>query len=314
MKTVLMLLGLAFVSVLAAQDTRTYVQSTLDGSGNRVDGPAITETRSKADFEHTEKQASINGRMVPRERIKEQIIRDDSTGREVVRIVQRFDAAGNPGPLEKTLIEERKIGDRLTVLSTVYRSDLNGNLQVSERSVTETVKSGSGQHSEIVVERPSINGAMEAIEKKSVEKMGSANAYQENATTYRKGANGFTPASRKVTDHSEARGQSTERSAEYGVSGSGGLELQGQTVVSTTRRADGSEVSVVDVFGLSAPGTVQSRDAGLQLKEREVVDRKPGAGGSTVETVSVQRPSVSDPGVLGAARVVSETVCRGKCK
>ena len=94
---------------------------------------------------------------------------------------------------------------------------------------------------------------------------------------------------------------------------SGALELQGQTVVRTTRRADGSELSVVDVFGVSVPGTVGSRDAGLQLKEREFVDRKPGAAGSVVETVSVQQPSVSDPGVLGAAKVISETICRGKC-
>ncbi len=309
-----MLVGFATVAFLAAQETRTYTGSSVDGSGNRVDGPAITESRSKAAFERTEKQQSVNGRMVPRERIEERVIRDDSTGREVERIVQKFDATGNPGPLEKTLTEERKVGDRLTVSSTVYRGDLNGNLQVSERSVIETLKTGSGQHSDIVIERPSINGAMETVERKSVEKMVSGDRYQENATTFRRGANGFYPASRIVTDHSQAKGEATESSAEYGSSGSGALELQGQTVTRTTKRADGSELSVVDVFGLSTPGTVQSRDAGLQLKERELVDRKPGAGGSVVETVSLQRPSVSDPGVLGPARVVSETVCRGTCK
>jgi hypothetical protein len=33
-----------------------------------------------------------------------------------------------------------------------------------------------------------------------------------------------------------------------------------------------------------------------------------------VETVSVRRPTVSDPGTLGPPRQLSQTVCKGDCK
>ena len=33
-----------------------------------------------------------------------------------------------------------------------------------------------------------------------------------------------------------------------------------------------------------------------------------------VETLSVRRPTVSDPNRLGALQQISETVCKGKCQ
>ena len=45
-----------------------------------------------------------------------------------------------------------------------------------------------------------------------------------------------------------------------------------------------------------------------------MIDSQAGPGNSVVQTLSVRRPTVSDPGVLGPVRQLSQTVCKGDCK
>lgn len=299
-------LGFALAAtLLLAQEITTYSSSS---------GRVVTESRTKSSLQRTELTQSINGRQVPLEQIEERLLKEDAAGRTVERIVHRFDPNGKPSPPEKTVIEEQKRPDGATIRSSTYRSDLNGNLQLSERSVTETRKSASGLSSEIAVERPTPNGGLETVEKTTVVQAGTPENYQESATTLRKGASGFYPALKVVTNHTGKAGQTTENSAQYEVGSSGSLELHSQTVLRVEKRPDGSESREQDVFDKSVPGTIDAPGAKLRLKEREYVERRPGSGGSVTETVSVRRPSVSDPNVLGPPRIVSETVCRGNCK
>src|SRR5437763_11157147 len=93
---------------IAAQDTATFRTYSVDVNGHRVDGPQITETKTKTSLERTERLQSINGRLVPLERIEERSIRDDSSERVVERTVQRFDQEGHPAPPEQSLIELQK--------------------------------------------------------------------------------------------------------------------------------------------------------------------------------------------------------------
>jgi hypothetical protein len=76
------------------------------------------------------------------------------------------------------------------------------------------------------------------------------------------------------------------------------------------KNADGTEVREVDLFR-NVPGRVGT-GAAPALTERQVVEQRK-QNGSVVETVSVQRPSVSDPNRLGAPQQISEKVCTGKC-
>ena len=313
MKLVLLALGAA--SLLLAQETSVYKNSTRDLNGNRREGPEVVQTTSSNFSERTERLQSINGRLSPRERIEDRVLRDDASSRIVERTVRRFDPTGNPGPPEKTVVEEQKGAAQSTVRTTTYRGDISGNLQLFERSVTEIRKQGDRQTSNTIVERPTINGSIEAVEKKLIEKSTNGAGYEETATTFRKGANGFAEAVRVVSSHVENNGKSTDNSAQYEVGSSGRLELHEQTVTHTIKNPDGSQTSEVDLFGASVPGTVASASqSALQLKEREIVERKPAPGGGVLETTSVRRPSVSDPGVLGAAHVISETVCKGRCQ
>ena len=68
----------------------------------------------------------------------------------------------------------------------------------------------------------------------------------------------------------------------------------------------------MNLFGRNVPGTVDP-DGKLKLYEQQVIEQKTGPGNSVVETVSVRRPTVSDPNTLGPSRQISETVCKGKC-
>jgi hypothetical protein len=93
----------------------------------------------------------------------------------------------------------------------------------------------------------------------------------------------------------------------------GQLELTSQSASSSLKRPDGSEVTEVNLFARSADGRTQPRGAPLQIKEQQIIERAKTADG-VVETLSVRRPSIADPGRLGELRLLYETVCTGKCE
>ncbi len=131
---------------------------------------------------------------------------------------------------------------------------------------------------------------------------------------YRRSENGdFYPAQREVKEETKAGDRTVEKTALYQARGSAELQLSRQAVSTTTKHPDGSEVAEVDLYGDSVPGTVHSSGASQQLYEQQIIQRKKGPGGEVIETLSVRRPSISDPQHLGDPQKISETVCTGKC-
>ena len=90
------------------------------------------------------------------------------------------------------------------------------------------------------------------------------------------------------------------------------MQLSRQTVSRLKKNPDGTETRVVDVFGSSAPGRAVSGE-GMQLRERQIIDRQPTSDGGFVESFSIQRPGLTSSRELGPAKKISETVCSGKC-
>ncbi|HEX5226969.1 MAG TPA: hypothetical protein VFW44_04630, partial [Bryobacteraceae bacterium] len=125
---------------------------------------------------------------------------------------------------------------------------------------------------------------------------------------------GFYPAVRQTTQHNVQNSEVTENSAEYERDSNGELSLHGQTVTHMTTRPDGLKDTVVDIYSRDVPGTASGTGAPLKLKERQIYESTAGPGGSVVQTLSVQRPTLADPGSLGPARQLSQTVCKGDCK
>jgi hypothetical protein len=247
------------------------------------------------------------------EEVQEQVLRNDSTGKVTERIVRRYDPQGNPLPPVRQTIEEQKRPDgSSTTQSTTYTTDINGNSQITEKTVTDTQKNGSGETSQTVVQRPTVNG-FETVEKQSevVSKLG--DNYQAESTTYRRDGNGgFYPAVRQTTEHTVQGSEVSDSSAEYERGAEGELQLHGQTVKKTVTRPDGLQDSVVNIYSRNVPGTTS--ESGLKLEEQQMIESTPGPNNTVVQTLSVRRPTVSDPGTLGPARQLSETVCKGNCK
>jgi hypothetical protein len=307
---------LACTLSLAAQQSNVSDTSSVDINGNRVaDGPAISNTKSATGSVTTETHQSINGGAVPMERVEERVLRDDATGRLTERIIRRFDPQGNPMPSVKETIEEQKRADgSSTIQSTTYRGDINGNMQIAQKTTTDSHPSSSGETSETIVQRPTADG-LTTVEKRDQVVVKQPSGYQSESTTYRSDGNGgFYTAVRQTTEHTEQNSKSSENSAEYETGPNGELQLHSQTVTKTVTRPDGSKDAVVEIYGRNVPGTVAGSDSALKLQEQQVIETVPGPNNTVVQTLSVRRPSVSDPQTLGPARQISETVCKGDCK
>src|SRR5437016_11014603 len=125
--------GAALVAQQSSQQTGTW---TIDTSGQRVEGHVYQSSDSPANSQRMEMSRSINGRLVPVQSSEDRVLRKDSQGKSVERILRLYDQNGNPVPGKKILTEETKNADgSITIRSTTYDMDLSGNMQVSERTV-----------------------------------------------------------------------------------------------------------------------------------------------------------------------------------
>jgi hypothetical protein len=299
-----------------AQQSNVQQSTAVDVNGNPASyGPAISQAETPSGAQTLVTTQSINGRTVPMEQVETRILQQSASEKVTERIVRRYDPQGNPLPPTRQVIEEHIRADgSSTTDSTTYATDINGNSVVTEKSVTDTQKTAGGETAETVIQRPTVNG-LETVEKQSVVMSKQPNGYQSETTTYRRDGNGgFAAAVRQTTEHTVQGSEATDNSAEYERNAEGDLQLHGQTVTHTVTQPDGLKNSVVDIYSRDVPGVVTGNESGLKLQERDSIDNTPGPGGSVVQTFSLQRPTVSDPGTLGPARQISETVCKGDCK
>jgi hypothetical protein len=133
-------------------------------------------------------------------------------------------------------------------------------------------------------------------------------------TVYRPSQNGgLSEAVRTVSQESKKNGQTVVSTADYEPGVTGQLELHSQSVTTTVKQPDGSETKQVDLYDAAAAGHVRENGGPQQLKEEQIITRKTGADGSVTETLSVRRPSISDPNHLGNLQQISQTVCQGQC-
>ncbi|MCS7023472.1 MAG: hypothetical protein NZV14_01630 [Bryobacteraceae bacterium] len=306
------LIPLAFCLPLFAQQTQsTYIS---DLNGRSVPWGNVTVTKSGNTLTVTELTQSINGRTVPLQSVEERVIREDSAGRVVERIIRRYDATGNPGPLERQIIDEKKNADgSVTSVTSIYRGDLNGRFQLAERTTSEGRKSGSQQTTTTVVERPGINGAFDVAERQTLVVRDDGGKSHSDFTVFRKDSTGrFSEAFRVVTTQEEQDGQRLENIAQYELTDSGKLNLAAQTVVRARKNPDGTESREVDIYR-AVPGVVNTTGKPV-LYERQLIEQR-RQGEKLIETTSVQRPTVSDPKRLGAPQKIAERVCSGtNCK
>jgi len=300
---------LVLVASLAAGQSVVSTVTT-DLNGRRVDSPSLVS----ADGRRTELGRSINGGQVPLEQTDTKVLSEDANGKVVETIVRKFNPNGQLASTERVVTDTQKTPDGLVARSTTYRSDINGSMREAERSVTQSHQQGSVSRAETVVERPTVNSSFETVEKRSTVTETSGDNSHQDLTVQRRSTNGdFDTVLREVKDKTKQGDQTVENTALYEPRDSAKLELSRQSVTKTTTASDGSEVAEVNLYRPAVPGVAQSTGSSQQLYEQQIVSRSKGPGDTVVETLSVRRPTVSDPNHLGGLQKISETVCSGKC-
>jgi hypothetical protein len=304
-------------SAAHAQNVAKYDFDVRDVYGNPTRAPETVATvtaNGRRSFERTE---SINGTRVKLESVTEKIEQKDARTRVTERTIQRFDPNGNPAGLERQLVTELKNDDgTLSSTTQKFRSDLNGSLSLAEKAETVQRKtSPTTVESSTVVSRPTVNGSFSIVERdESVKNASAEGKWLETRAVWRNGENGFYQANKVVTEHAEQNNRATENSAEYEVGSSGALELHQQLSVETLKQPDGSSVTSIDYFNRHAPGYAVTNDQQLALRAREIREHRAEGSQRTVDTLSIQHPTITDPTRLGPPKLVSETVCTGVCK
>lgn len=291
------------------QESRTYV---FDANGRRTEWSVATRDENSS----SETVRNLNGRQVPVERTEEKVTRRPDGTVVTERLVRRFGPDGAPLPPEKIVTETSVRPDGLLVeTSTVYRGDINGSLRPAEKSVREARKQGDQTVSETRIERPGVNGSFELQEKRSATEIvrESEKASERDETVYVRDANGaFVPVRRRVARAREADGALQRQEEEYEAATSGSLRLSRQLSSVTRKNPDGTEDTVVDVYGVTAPGRAIEPGSPAQLRERQIFTSRQSPDGSVVTVFAVQRPSLNSPSELGRPETVSETVTRVK--
>ncbi|MGQ9916216.1 MAG: hypothetical protein ACUVS7_02245 [Bryobacteraceae bacterium] len=305
-----LIVWLACAAVWGQQrETRTFV---FDPNGRRTEWSVATRGQSSS----SETIRNLNGRQVPVEQTEERVTRRPDGTVVTERLIRRFDNNGALLPPEKTVTETLTRPDGTTVeVSTIYRGDINGRLRPAEKAVLEARKEGDRTVSETRVERPSINGSFELLEKRTATEVirEEDKSSQRDETVYVRDANGvFVPAQRRVTRARESGGKLEQQVEEYEAATTGSLRLSRQISSVTQKNPDGTENTVVDVYGVAAPGRTIEAGAAPQLRERRLFSSRQSADGTVVTVFSVQRPSLNSPKELGRPEVVSETITRVK--
>jgi hypothetical protein len=303
------LLAILATAALAQSVSKTY---TTDINGNRVETPAV----ESSDHTRTEVTQNLNGRKVPLEQVEERVIRQDGNTKVTERIVRKFDASGQPVLTDRQMIEEQKRPDGVTTNVTTYRTNLNGREQEAERATTVQQIRGNVTQTESTVARPTINGSFETVQKSTAVAEKTPAGTREDQTTYQRGENGgFVVSAREVKETSQTGNKSTENRTLYQPFGADGqMRVTEQSVSETVKQPDGAELVQKTIYGPSWTGNVGSAEAGPQLREQDLIERKPGPGGTVVESTSVSRPTPSNPNKLSPPTKISETVCTGNCK
>jgi hypothetical protein len=295
----------------SARETTTYIY---DGMGNRTPATSSTSSRTGSGSQNVERVRSVNGREVPVESVQERVVSVGGGVRVVERMVRRYDAEGQPGPPEKTRVEERTAADgSVTTATSRYRGDLNGSYQLAEKTVEQSRKTGNVTTLTTSVERPSLNATLDLVEKSTRTTSEKENATHSESVTYRRDAGGsFYAAAQEVADRTKTPASVAETVTTFEGAPGGKMRFSRRTVSTARTAADGSEHRETDVYNVVVPGQVSSaEEARPQLRERQILERKTDASGAVVETVSVRRPSLADPQRLGGEQKISEVVCRG---
>jgi hypothetical protein len=216
------------------------------------------------------------------------------------------DVNGNRALVQVTEEEKHILpGDDSNIVRVTYNPDVNGRLQPVQREIVETKKIGNLEEANTTVMLPSANGGLgPAFKTHELRKRAANDTVETEKTTWLPGVNGKWQLS-EIRRNIATQG-AKDRSIEERVSrpdAEGRLGQISGVVSQETESTPGEKRTVVETYSIDVPGA--TRDDSLHLVERKTSTE---SSSSTGERATEQKVEQIDPGDPGSGLRVSVSV------
>jgi hypothetical protein len=228
---------------------------------------------------------------------RETLTVDASTVRTTMRTFAR-DVNGMKALVQVTEEEKHILpGDDSNIVRVTYNPDVNGRLQPVQREIVETKKIGNDlEETNTTVMLTNINGGLApAFKTHELHKRAANDAMETEKTTWLPDVNGKWQLSE--IRHNIATQGAKGRSIEERVSrpdAEGKLGQISRVVSQETGSTSGEKRSVVETYSIDVPGT--TRDSSLHLVERKTSTDSSSSTGERATEQKVEQINPGDPG------------------
>jgi len=287
-------------SLTAGEPSKSWTATT-DLKSNDPNPTRIIESHSQSGNRTVDKQSvqirGLDGRLVPYQDIEGETVQvDASTVRTTTRTFGR-DASGAKSLLQVTEEEIHTLpGGGSNVVRTTSNADLNGILQPVQREIVETKRIGVNlDETKTTVMLPSINGGLAPVLKTDEVRKRSANdAVEAQKTTLLSDGAGNWQVSeirqstiRQGTDNRTTDERILRRDAE------GKLNEVSRVVSKRSESNSGEKRAMVETYSIDVPG--KTPDGSLHLVERATTVQRTTATGEQITDQRVEQPNSGDP-------------------
>jgi hypothetical protein len=239
-----------------------------------------------------------DGRFEPYQDIEKEILTVDAfTVRSTMRTFAR-DVNGSKALVQLTEEDKHILpGDDSNIVRMTYNQDVNGRLQPVQREMVETKKIGKNlEETNTTVMLPSVNGGLAPVSKThELRKRAANDTIEIEKTTWLTDVNGKWQVS-EVRQATNTKGQ-TDRTIEEHVSridSEGKVGEVSRVVSHESESPSGEKRSVVEAFSIDVPGT--TRDGSLHLVERKTSVESSNLTGVRANQQRIEQTSPGDPG------------------
>ena len=228
---------------------------------------------------------------------RETLTVDASTVRTTMRTFAR-DVNGTKALVQVTEEEKHILpGDDSNIVRVTYNPDVNGRLQPVQREIVETKKIGKDlEEANTTVMLPSVNGGLApAFKTHELRKRAANDTVETEKTTWLPDVNGKWQLS-EIRQNIATQG-AKDRSIEERVSrpdAEGKLGQISRVVSQETESTSGEKRSVVETYSIDVPGT--TRDGSLHLVERKTSTESSSSTGKRATEQKVEQINPGDPG------------------
>jgi hypothetical protein len=211
--------------------------------------------------------------------------------------------------------EERHIlpGGDSHVVRITSNPDVNGRPQPVQREIVETKRVGTDtEETNTTVMLPSANGGLApAFKTHEVRKQGTNHTMESQKTTWLPDVNGNWQVSeiRKEVTNQEANHRISEERVSR-LDAEGKLAEMSRVVSEESENSSGDKHNVVETYSVDVPGT--TRNGSLHLVERATTAQRTSSSGERIAEQTVEQTNPGDPGAgLRVSILVNDTMIPG---